>query len=685
MNAGKVQPPVGPLQADAAPAIAAPPPVATPALVPEVRDPALRETERALSDRRDARRVGQNLRTLAGELRGRERTLVGYAARAFTTVRALAKTALTATSFDDLRQLVNLAQTAYAEHQKLAPEAGKLASGVTAAKMVLGPILDLAEFVLRHPDEALEIISFVEKQRLPAWNQPSAWMSTPLANVANWAQPLPRNVVDVAIIGAAASGAVVAFELASERQSGKPLDVLILERDRDRARGRAATFRNGGMVVTVLDYVFDINETVGDRPIQRIQEALGISTEDARRAYETLMHTMRDATKRLRDLILRAGGPDVGFSVEGTMELATSQEEVAAFRRAVAAAREVGLDWSVIDRTALAGRFGVDSPEIAGAMLMQQDGQIHPQKLVRALLKRAHSISSRVETAFATQFLSAKRDNGVWSLETSRGTVRARNVVDAREAFAKYPWRQAHYSQVHTIKAPGGAQARELGKTNVTHKFSFERLVGDDELLMGTADVPVSNPERPPRPLVSAALYSAAIAKKIHPELRFDIQKLWGGIAAYSKSGLPSAGKLADGWYIVGDAGATGMSLIPAMGAHVAYMLSEGRAGRELPNADLFSPRCNFTLALRQELHRKLAGAPGLAHLRLEDLRIDIEGEPARPTRPGELVLTVSEPALDAMNTDLAMLAADPAADREKREAAKQQWLTQQVMVLLQA
>jgi glycine/D-amino acid oxidase-like deaminating enzyme len=618
-----------------------------------------------------ARQVGRNIRSFVEEVKTRERKFVR---RVIDTVAALGLTAVKATTLDDLRQLWSFAQVAVA--------AGQGGQVFAIAK-------DIVSFVLTHPEEARRILGFIDQATPAIWKQKSAWMEPGGAAAATAARSVAEAgdgkrvpEYDVVVIGAGLSASSFVRELLARLDGSRPLRILMIDRDTAEARTRAASFRNAGMICTVLDYVFGLEEAIGKQPVEEIARALKISTDEARDVYAGLTRVLQNANQRISQF-LGDKNPKAGYSQAGSIEVATSSDEMQKFRRLASEAAALGYDWNVLDRDALSGAFGITSDEVVGGIHFREWGLVHPGRFVQALFDHIQ-VSPQVQVQWQTEFTDAEpvKDGEGWLLRTSEGPLRATQVIDAREGFAPYSWREARYSQVHVLDLPRDSRPLALGKTSLNHGLSYMRRLDDTKLLVGSGDFKLGRGQAAPAPLASIALYAAACFKKLYPETPFNIERVWGGVFGISKDGLPVVGELAHGWYVIGGAGGTGLSLCPAMAEQTADVLMGRATGRNFGWPALFSPRRFFMLSLREELGARLAELPGFKGIEVEQVRIDVLERdlgplPFTPTlRAGHIVFRIGEDTLDTMNSDLlAFLRGSPSDNANQRARTRLEWI----------
>ncbi len=623
------------------------------------------------------RRFAGNVKKLVDGLQVREKTLVGHVV---SVLKAVGLATRSCASFSDLRQLKDFATLAIENGRPLA---------------VFSPLADVAGFVLKYPDEARKILKFLDQAEGATFKQKTPWMRPVAPGIAavGASQKPPVKKADVVVIGGGLSAGYIVRNFADAMKDGSSpkRNIMVLEKDSKASREHAASLRNAGIICTSLDYVFDIDEAVGDTPVKRIAEALAIPHGEAEGVFKSLVSVMAGARAHVQEF-LQKNGVDVDLKPVGGLDVATTKEELDAFRDAAVKARALGLDWTAIDQDVLSSKYGVESGAIKGALQLNDSAQLNPGKLVKALFDHATANSKNVALQFDTEVTGARAapDGKGWILETNQGEVHATEVIDAREAFAPYKFREARFSQIHVVDVGDGGATTGLGDTNVCHGLSYMRKISDGKFLCGSGDFPLQDPHETPRPLASVALYAAAHFKQLFPDQPFDIEHVWGGVFGRSPDDLPVAGELLKGWHVVGGAGGSGLNLTPALGRQAALdIMGKGASG---PLAsEHFSPRRFFVKELREEITRAAHSLVAHKGLDVEHVRVEIadhkpshKNQAGVPVRRGdELVFQVDEKTLDAMNTSAAALFGPHAADELKaREAAKDVWVKAQVAAL---
>lgn len=618
-----------------------------------------------LAAKTDRHTVGQNFRSLAAGLLEREAKLIQ---RVGSVVKSLGLTALKVATFNDVRQGLDFA--------KLAIKEGHPGQVFELVKEILG-------YVVAYPEEARRVLKQIDAANPETWTQKTPW--TQAATGPSAVPPIAAGQAakrhDVVVIGAGLSGGSIAHHFARAEKSGERTpSVLILEKDKKSTREHAASLRNAGIVCTAMEYVFGIDEAIGDKAIQRIQDALGATRAEAEEAYRSLMGVMRESRSRLRQM-MGSEADRAGPTAEGGLDVAITEQDVKDFKEAVAEAKKMGFDWEVVDAAFLEKRFGLKGDDIKGALFHKDGGQVHSGRLIKALFDRALADSKKIGVQWDSEVLSAKQDPSGqgWILETSQGPIHAAQVIDAREGFAPFRWREARYSQIHLIDVPLDSAPMKLNETNLCHGLSYMRKVADGKYLVGSGDFPIHDTNKTPAPMASVALYTAAMFHKVFGDVPFNVEQVWGGVFGLSKDGIPVTGELAKDWHVLGGAGGQGLSLMPALAEDaVNDILGHPGALKLSPHAD-FSPRRFFLLELRQRLQHALHqdGAP------IEKLRIEVKSAAADRSvveADGTLVLRIDEATLDGMNPDVGTILGEQGrAAKKAREGAERAWIAEAV------
>ncbi|WP_250514671.1 NAD(P)/FAD-dependent oxidoreductase [Caballeronia sp. INDeC2] len=222
---------------------------------------------------------------------------------------------------------------------------------------------------------------------------------------------------DVAVVGAGVVGCAVArrFALAGAR-------VLVLERGADLLSG--ASKANSAILHTGFDAPPGSLEVACMKA--GYEEYLGI----AQRMNLPLLET-------------------------GALVAAWSDEELARLDAIVEQAHKNGvMDVRRIERGDMLAREPGLSPEVRGGVLVPREHVIDPWSAPLAYLTQAIEHGTRV--LFGAQLTGARRDGGVWQVETSKGRWRAAFVINCAGLFGDHVERALLGSSEFTIRPRKG-------------------------------------------------------------------------------------------------------------------------------------------------------------------------------------------------------------------------------------
>jgi sarcosine oxidase subunit beta len=214
-----------------------------------------------------------------------------------------------------------------------------------------------------------------------------------------------KRSADVVIVGGGCMGASVAFHLTRRGVT----NVVIVERERMLATG--STGRNAGGVRHQFSNAANIALSI---------ESIGL-------------------IRRFADEV----GHPVDFHQDGYLFLLSTAASVDTFRRNVALQRSMGIDVQWLDG-ADAERLapGLKADDIVGATFCQQDGIADPNGVTMGFAKAAQAAGVTIERD--TEVTGIRVDGGrVTAVDTARGTIETRTVVNAAGPYARQIGRMA--------------------------------------------------------------------------------------------------------------------------------------------------------------------------------------------------------------------------------------------------
>ncbi|RFB79871.1 NAD(P)/FAD-dependent oxidoreductase [Methylovirgula sp. 4M-Z18] len=355
---------------------------------------------------------------------------------------------------------------------------------------------------------------------------------------------------DVAIIGAGYTGLSAALTLA---RAGR--QVLVLESE---APGWGASTRSGGMI--------------GHG--HRLSYSGLIAKYGSAKAQSLIREGMAslDFVKTLID----AEGLDADLQRTGRVRGAwTDADYLTMGREAEALKRDFGLDVDVLSQSDV--RREVTTQFYKGGLIFHSHGAVHPAKFHRALLHKAHEAGAQV--AAFTRVNSLAPDGQAFQIATSRGTLRARDVLIATNGYTfglssalarrliPFPSFIIATQEIGTELVqqliPNG---RMIVETREKHLYYRPSPDGKRIVLGGRAALH-------PIPLRNAAQRLRRELVTLFPALaNVAISHCWTGRIAMTKSDLPAIGRHEGIHYVFGCNG-SGVALMPYLGHRAALKI----------------------------------------------------------------------------------------------------------------
>jgi sarcosine oxidase subunit beta len=356
---------------------------------------------------------------------------------------------------------------------------------------------------------------------------------------------------DVAIVGAGAIGASIAWHLAARGCR----NVLLLDRGQDAGSGSTARATGG----------------------YRAQFATEVNVR--------LSLLSREKLRRFQDEV----GADAGYSPCGYLFLASRESELAVLGEANEQQRRLGLTEAVIvdAAEALALNPAVTSPEVIGGSFCPTDGFIRPLQILHGYLDAARRLGAHVVHGIEVTGLAidAGRINTV---RTASGDVSAGVVVNAGGAWA------GRVAALAGVEIPVVPLKRQVAVTVAEHPLpetmpmtifthdGFHLRVRDGRVLLLWPDAPRS--EDPFDTSVEDAWIErvTAFARERIDCLRnvdIDRPRSWAGLYEMSPDKHAIVGRATiENLLLANGSSGHGVMHSPAIGQLVAEMILDGRA-----------------------------------------------------------------------------------------------------------
>jgi len=252
---------------------------------------------------------------------------------------------------------------------------------------------------------------------------------------------------DVAVIGGGVIGVAAARALAE-----RGARVVLLERG-DVCSG--ASYGNAGwvspshgtplpapgVVRQALRWLFDPDSPFYVKPRADLELARWLlaflRASTAARAAETMRLNRELIVASLREYEKLGAelGDDFGFAQRGLVVACESDEGLTKARHELEALRGLGGEGSVLTADELRAAVPSASPSLRGGVRFPEDAHLDPERLVRALARRAEALGARIETG--QEVLALERvGRRIARVVATRGDFRADHVVLAAGAWS---------------------------------------------------------------------------------------------------------------------------------------------------------------------------------------------------------------------------------------------------------
>lgn len=391
------------------------------------------------------------------------------------------------------------------------------------------------------------------------------WLDTAPPFPDRTGKPLPERA-DLVVIGGGLTGLSTAYHTAR-----KGAHVVLVEKDKV---GSGASGRNGSMCT----------------------QGITIGTGEARERYgqqraRELYDAFREAVDVMEELTQKEQ-IDCDFQRSGRLGVAYKPQHfdsMQATQRDLA--ENFGHETRLLSKSELRSELGSDYYH--GALLDPLSAALHVGKYVHGLAEAAERAGAEIHERNAATALTRTPDGG-FLVETLQGTIRARQVMAATDAYTDkaMPWfrkRLINVGSFIVVTEPlGEARARELipnGRLVVDSKNigHYIRLTPDNRLAFGgRARFAPSNPASD---LKSGDVLKQELAE-IFPQLAdVRIDYVWGGSVGFSYDRIPHAGEANGLYYSMGYCG-HGVQMATYMGRAMAEVMDGNPEANPLRGLD---------------------------------------------------------------------------------------------------
>ena len=376
-------------------------------------------------------------------------------------------------------------------------------------------------------------------------------------------QPQARDLpaqVDVAVVGGGFTGLSAALALAKRGASVAVLEAGV--RVAAEASGRNGGHVNNGLAV---DYA---------------EVAAKVGVERARAWYHAY-----DAAVDAVERIVRDEAIACDFARRGKLKLATKPAHLEALSRSAERLVADGVDTDVQILHGARVRTEVASERFVGGLLYKRSGQMHMGRFAAGLAQAAERHGAQIHTATCVQRLERLGGGQAHRVYTSRGTLRAQQVLLANGAarhggYGSFGWLRRRIVPIGSfiiVTEPLGeeralALLRERRSyTTVANIHHYFRMSPDHRLVFGgRARFAISSPTSDAK---SGDILRAGMLETF-PQLQgVRIDYCWGGLVDMTQDRLPHAGERDGLFFSTGYSGhGTQMSVL--MGERMAAVMA---------------------------------------------------------------------------------------------------------------
>ena len=344
------------------------------------------------------------------------------------------------------------------------------------------------------------------------------WLDRPATNV-RFDELSDDIVIDVAIVGAGISGALVAETLSEVGYS-----VAVFDRRKPVAGSTSAS--------TAL-LLFEI-----DMPLHRLAHKIGFANaERAWRRSKLAVDALRERTRALHI--------SCELQPNDSLYLAGDVLDAAGLQRELIARRRAGFETQFLDRNELKERFGIDR---AAALRCFGNGEANPRKLALGYLRAAAARDAAIYAPVEIVTVEP-RSRDVLALTKGGQRIRCKYLVfcTGYEIPDQVPHNGHRIISTWALATP--PQRRALWPERcliweASDPYLYMRATRDDRIIIGGEDEEFEDEGKRDAKLPAKAKIILRKLKKMFPDVVAEADFSWTGTFGASDTGLPSIGEI---------------------------------------------------------------------------------------------------------------------------------------------
>lgn len=328
--------------------------------------------------------------------------------------------------------------------------------------------------------------------------------------------------VEVAVVGAGISGALIAHELVK-----RGVEVSILDRAQPGAGSTAAC-------TALIQYELD-------EPIISLSRIR--SPEEARKAYRISYEALGWLESHVDSL-----DQDCQFKKRKTLLLSTRRRDLGPMKEELQARQDLGIPAEWVDSEELRSRYGINR---LGAIRSEFSIELDPYRLVVATLNRATDLGASVYSPTEVGDYIFE-DTRVLLRSTHGPQIRAKKVVVANGYQTPSFLRQGYGKLLSTWAV--ATRPMDLDKVWSERQMIWEwgkpylyaRTTLDGRVIFGGADEPFTDPRARDALIPSKTRRLLKMIHKLTPELELEPEYEWSGTFAETEDAMPYIGSHPD-------------------------------------------------------------------------------------------------------------------------------------------